>query len=143
MEWECRQAVFHPRRARLLFLAVAESAGGGCVPVGVIFCYRFSMISILDILAEQRIVEAQRLGELDNLPGAGKPLELDDDPLVSPEQRMVNKILKNAGCEPAPVTLRKAIAELKREIDALPPGERQTELKRERALLLIKLHLES
>ncbi|MDR0633917.1 MAG: DUF1992 domain-containing protein, partial [Azoarcus sp.] len=55
------------------------------------------MPSIFDILAEQRIAEAARRGEFERLPGAGQALVFDDDPLLSPEQRMANKILKNAG----------------------------------------------
>jgi hypothetical protein len=32
----------------------------------------------LDLIAERRLEEAIRAGELDDLPGAGKPLALDD-----------------------------------------------------------------
>ncbi|HJW25498.1 MAG TPA: DUF1992 domain-containing protein [Rhodocyclaceae bacterium] len=97
------------------------------------------MSSLFEILAEQRITDAIRRGDLDHLPGAGKPLEFDDDPFVSPEQRMVNRILKNAGFTPAEILLRKEITALRREIEALPPGEKRTALKRELALLLLKL----
>jgi len=37
---------------------------------------------LFEFLAEQRISEAVSRGELDELPGAGAPLELDDDPLI-------------------------------------------------------------
>ena len=37
---------------------------------------------LIDKLAEEKITEAIGRGELDNLPGAGKPLHLDDDSLV-------------------------------------------------------------
>ena len=51
-------------------------------------------------LAERRIEEAVARGELDNLPGAGRPLDLDDeDPLWPEEVRMAKRILKNADCE--------------------------------------------
>lgn len=36
----------------------------------------------LEHLIERRICEAQQRGEFDDLPGAGAPLELDDDSLV-------------------------------------------------------------
>ncbi|TAK82914.1 MAG: DUF1992 domain-containing protein [Betaproteobacteria bacterium] len=58
---------------------------------------------MLDFLAEQRIVEAVSRGELDNLPGAGKPLVLEDDPLVPEELRLAYRILKNAGFVPREV----------------------------------------
>jgi len=70
-------------------------------------------LSIFDLLAEQRIADAIKRGELDNLPGAGRPLDLDDDPLLSPEQRMANRILKNAGVVPAEIGLRREIAALR------------------------------
>jgi len=55
---------------------------------------------MLESIAERRIGEAVANGELDNLPGAGKPLELDDDPLVPEELRLAYRILKNAGYVP-------------------------------------------
>ena len=97
------------------------------------------MSAIFEILAEQRIADAIRRGELDGLPGAGKPLEFDDDPFVSPEQRMVNRVLKNAGFTPPEVALRKEIARLRQEIAALPEGAQRSELKRKLAWLLLEL----
>ena len=97
------------------------------------------MSSIFEILAEQRITDAVRRGDLDHLPGAGKPLEFEDDPFVTPEQRMVNRILKNAGFTPAEILLRKKTAALRKEIETQPPGARRTALKRELAFLLLKL----
>jgi hypothetical protein len=51
----------------------------------------------LELMAERRIAEAVSRGELDGLPGAGRPLDLEDDALVPEEERMANRILKNAG----------------------------------------------
>jgi len=53
------------------------------------------------LLAERRIEEAIARGEFDELPGAGRPLELDDDPLVPEDMRVACRILKNAGYVPA------------------------------------------
>ena len=58
---------------------------------------------MLAFMAERKIAEAVANGELDNLPGAGKPLELDDDALVPEELRMAYRVLKNAGYAPAEV----------------------------------------
>ena len=58
---------------------------------------------MLEFIAEQRIVEAIAKGELDELPGAGRPLELDDDTLVPEELRVAHRILKNAGVAPPEV----------------------------------------
>ncbi len=97
------------------------------------------MIRLFDILAEQRIVDAIARGELDNLPGAGQPLVFDDDPLLSPEQRMLSRILKNAGFAPQAVLLRKEIADLRRQIETTLEGAARDALKRELALALLRL----
>ncbi|WP_153115770.1 DnaJ family domain-containing protein [Rhodocyclus tenuis] len=97
------------------------------------------MATIFDILAERRIADAVEQGDLDNLPGSGRPLDLDDDLLVSPEQRMVNRVLKNAGFTPREILLRKEISALRQEIEATPPGERRAALRRELMLLLVQV----
>jgi hypothetical protein len=79
----------------------------------------------LDLLAEQRIVEAQRRGEFDDLPGAGRPLALDDDPLVPEELRGAYRILKNAGYVPPEAAMLRDIRELERLIDRTPAGEQR------------------
>ncbi len=72
-------------------------------------------------IAEQRIKEAIESGELDNLPGMGKPLQLDDDFAIHSENRLAYTILKNAGFLPFPLLLRKEIenkfAELERTLE--------------------------
>ena len=69
---------------------------------------------MLDFLAEQRIAEAIANGELDELPGKGRPLELDDDALVPEHLRLAYRILKNAGFVPPEVQTLNEIAELER-----------------------------
>jgi hypothetical protein len=63
-------------------------------------------------IAEQKILEAIEKGELDNLPGKGKPLNFDDLRDVPPELRLGYKVLKNAGLLPEEVTVQKEIAAL-------------------------------
>jgi hypothetical protein len=62
-------------------------------------------VDIFDLIAEQRVLEAIARGEFDNLPGAGRPLELDDDSLVAPELRAAYRMLRNAGYVPEEVRL--------------------------------------
>ena len=63
-------------------------------------------------IAERRILEAIREGALDDLPGAGQPLELEDDSHVPEDLRVAYKILKNAGFVPKEVALRKEIVQV-------------------------------
>ena len=69
---------------------------------------------MLEFLAEQKIAEAVSRGELDGLPGEGKPLDLDDDALVPEELRLAYRILKNAGFVPPEVETLNEIGELER-----------------------------
>lgn len=55
------------------------------------------------VIAEERIQQAQRNGEFDNLEGKGKPLVFEDDGHIAPELRMAHKILKNSGSLPPEV----------------------------------------
>ena len=48
-------------------------------------------------LVEQRLQDALAKGEFANLPGKGKPLELDEEPLAEPAQWMARHILRNSG----------------------------------------------
>ena len=63
---------------------------------------------MLEFIAEQRIAEAISRGELENLPGEGRPLELDDDALVPEDLRLAYRILKNAGFVPPEVETLKS-----------------------------------
>jgi len=57
-------------------------------------------LAFIEKIAEERIREAQERGEFEDLPGAGKPLDLDDDAHVPEDLRMAWRVLKNAGCLP-------------------------------------------
>jgi hypothetical protein len=56
-------------------------------------------MALFELLAERKIAEAVSRGELDDLPGAGKPLALDDDALIPEDLRLAYRILKKAGFE--------------------------------------------
>jgi hypothetical protein len=69
-------------------------------------------VSFLHRIAEQRILEAQREGVFDNLPGKGKPLELQDLSWVPEDLRIGYHVLKNAHVLPPEVELLKDIHSL-------------------------------
>lgn len=60
-------------------------------------------------LISQRIEEAMRQGEFDNLRGKGKPLDASPDPYVSPDMQMANALLKNNKLAPAWIADRTAM----------------------------------
>jgi Domain of unknown function (DUF1992) len=66
-------------------------------------------VPLFQRIAEQRILEAQRNGEFDNLPGKGKPLQLEDMSWVPEELRIGYHVLKNAHVLPPEAELLKDI----------------------------------
>src|SRR5690242_6396469 len=96
----------------------------------------------LELLAERKIEEAIARGEFDDLPGAGRPLEFDDDPLVPAELRVVYRILKNAGYVPPEIQTLNHIAELERLI-ARDDMDDQARARGVRKLALLKTGVEA
>jgi hypothetical protein len=60
-------------------------------------------------VVEERIIEAQRAGAFENLPGKGKPLKLEDKSQVPEELRIAYRVLKNARVLPPEAELLKEI----------------------------------
>jgi DnaJ family protein C protein 28 len=46
---------------------------------------------------EEQIRRAMEDGQFDNLPGKGKPLNLDENPFEDPEWHLANKVLRDGG----------------------------------------------
>lgn len=63
-------------------------------------------MSLIHRLAETRIKTAVSQGDLDDLPGQGKPLVLDDNSMVPETLRVGYRLLKNAGVHPPELTQR-------------------------------------
>ena len=96
----------------------------------------------LEFLAEKKIQEAIERGELDDLPGAGRPLELDDDALVPEDLRLAYRILKNAGYVPPEVEALNEISELERFVASSEAGV-EAHSKALRRLALLKTRVEA
>jgi hypothetical protein len=94
---------------------------------------------LFEILAEQKIQEAIERGEFDALPGAGKPLELEDDPLVPEDVRIAYRVLKNAGFVPPELELRKEVQAIEQLIESAPSGPDRSRALRRLQLLNLKL----
>ncbi len=70
-------------------------------------------------IAEERIKEAISSGELDNLPGMGEPLKLEEFTARNNDTYLTYTILKNAGFLPMPLLIRKEIEDKTWEAEAL------------------------
>jgi hypothetical protein len=66
-------------------------------------------VGVLDQIAEQRILAAQRRGDFDALPGAGRPLDLSEDLMIPAEVRMCMRLMRNAGVVPPEVADLRAL----------------------------------
>jgi len=93
------------------------------------------------VIAERRILEAMERGEFDDLPGKGKPLNLEDeDPMVPEELRMAYRMLKNAGLLPPELELRKEILRLQDLLDAVRDEGERRKRRRDLDFKLMKLN---
>ncbi|WP_054181088.1 DUF1992 domain-containing protein [Trabulsiella odontotermitis] len=95
---------------------------------------------LLDQWAERHILDAQKSGEFDDLPGTGEPLHLEDDSHIPEELRAGYRLLKNAGCLPPELAQRKEALELRDLLQSVREGDpRYHELNRRLTLLELKL----
>jgi membrane peptidoglycan carboxypeptidase len=87
-------------------------------------------MSFIEHLAEKRIAEAMARGDFDDLPGAGKPLTLEDDGMVPEDLRAAYRMLRNAGYLPPELQLLNEIRnaeDLLRAMDESPERQRITQ----------------
>ncbi|UPT54551.1 DUF1992 domain-containing protein [Dickeya zeae] len=96
----------------------------------------------IDEWAERHILEAQKRGELENLSGSGKPLQLDDNSAVPAELRSAYHLMKNSGFLPPELSARKdalTLADLLLVTD--PASKEYVELSRQLRSLELRLQL--
>lgn len=94
---------------------------------------------LLDQIAERRIEEAVAHGVLDDLPGAGAPLELDDDAMVPEHLRPAYRLLKNAGYLPPELEAHAEIKEVEALLGRLEDGESRAAAAKRLSLLRARL----
>jgi hypothetical protein len=94
---------------------------------------------MFELIAEQRIAEAVERGELDDLPGAGRPLDLGGDPLVPEDLRLAYRILKNAGFVPPELETRREIRALEDLVQSAATGDDAAAALRKLRLLRLQL----
>lgn len=92
-------------------------------------------------LVEERILAAQRRGDFDALAGTGKPLPADDARLVPDELRLAYRVLKNAGCSPPALGMRKELAALNMQLASTADVGEARRIGRRMSLLAASLGL--
>lgn len=92
-------------------------------------------------LIEEKIREAMEKGEFDDLPGKGKPLDLDAYFATPADVRLGYSVLKSAGCLPVEVDLQKEIESLKGCLIACDDERERQSLRKEIEGKTLKLNL--
>jgi hypothetical protein len=92
-------------------------------------------------IAERKIREAQENGEFDNLPGKGKPLQLEDDSQIPEELRLAYKILKNADCLPPELELKKDIVRMEEMLRGVTEVQEKYRLMKKLNFQIMKLNM--
>lgn len=89
-------------------------------------------------IAEARIERSIAAGEFDDLPGAGRPLDLEALRGVPAEERAAYTVMRNAGIVPEEITTRRELAALDAEIAAADSRADLTALRARRVALELK-----
>ncbi|NWF75202.1 MAG: DUF1992 domain-containing protein [Nitrospirae bacterium] len=92
-------------------------------------------------IAERKIIEAIENGEFDNLEGRGKPIIFEDDTWIPEDLRMAYRFLKNAGCTPPELELRKEIMNLCSLMNNIDDDKERLKKFRELNFMILKLNL--
>lgn len=100
-----------------------------------------SIFEAFDKIAEKKIREAMDNGEFDDLPGKGKPLELEEDRHLPQDIRLAHKILKNADCLPPELELRKEILTIEEMLEGVKDTKEKYRQIKKLNFLIMKLNM--
>ncbi|MCP4143121.1 MAG: DUF1992 domain-containing protein [Chloroflexi bacterium] len=98
-------------------------------------------MSVFDKSVEAILKEAVARGEFDNLPNAGKELDLTEYFNTPEEFRVAASILKNAGIKPREAYLLREIAEEKKKLASCQDSAEQAKIQERIQYLQIGLNL--
>jgi len=76
-------------------------------------------------IADRKIREAMREGAFEQLDGAGRPLDLSENPYEDPSLRMAHRLLRNNGFAPAWIEEGREIDRAIERLGNAAPGERE------------------
>lgn len=91
-------------------------------------------------IAERRIIEAMENGEFDNLEGAGKPITFEDETWIPEDLRVAYRLLKNAGCIPPEIEIRKEIINMSSLINTIDDDKERLKKLRELNFKILKFN---
>jgi hypothetical protein len=94
-----------------------------------------------DKLVENKIREAMEKGEFDDLPGRGRPVDLETYFAVPEEMRLGYSILKNAGVIPEEMGLLKEVEELKELLAGCANGDERERIQKAIDERMLKFNL--
>lgn len=95
----------------------------------------------MQLRAERLIREAMERGEFDNLPGTGKPLNIPDESGVPEDLRMALHVLRNAGCLPPEMELKKEIQSLRELLAAVEDDDQRASIRRQIDFRILKFNM--
>jgi len=98
------------------------------------------MITGFEKIVEERIRAAQKRGDFDALPDAGKPLSLINDSHIPEELRLSHKILRNADCLPPEIELKKQIVHIESLLVDMDETQEAYRLLKKMNFLIMKLN---
>jgi len=101
----------------------------------------FLMLPGYQRIVEERIREAQKNGEFDNLPGRGKPLSLEEESHIPEDLRIAYKILKNADCLPPEILEKKEIYQMEELLASIPDEKERYKLVKKINYRIMKLNM--
>jgi hypothetical protein len=99
-----------------------------------------AMFSIQDIV-EKKIGEALKKGEFDDLPGKGRPMDLQDDSHIPEDLRLAYKILKNGDCLPPEIEEKKQIQQMEDLLEGIKDEKEKYKLIKRINFKIMKLNL--
>ena len=93
-----------------------------------------------DKIVEERIKNAQKKGDFNNLPGSGKPLDLDDNSCVAEDLRLAYKILKNADFAPPEIEIKNEIKKTEDLLIGMKDEKEKYRILKKLNFLILKLN---
>ena len=80
-------------------------------------------------------------GAFDNLPGKGRPMDLQDDSRIPEDLRLAYKILKNANCLPPEIEEKKQIQQMEDLLEDIKDEKEKYKLIKRINFMIMKLNM--